>query len=60
MNNTNSERKSGKTVERVLKMLSEGCDISQIARTLRIPGYKVAEIAQKEYINNKLKNGEEL
>lgn len=60
MNNINNERKYGKTVERVLKMLSEGCDISQIARTLRIPVYKVAEIAQKEYINNKLKNGEEL
>lgn len=60
MNDANNERKPGKTVTRVLKMLAEGDDIPQIARTLRLPTYKVVEIAQKEYINNKLKNGEEL
>ena len=60
MNTNKNEHKTGKTTERVLRMLGEGNDISQIARTLRIPVYKVVDIAQKEYIKNKLEKGEEL
>lgn len=48
------------TVDRVLRMFNEGYDISTIARTLRIPTYKVADIAQKKYIDDKIQNGEEL
>lgn len=42
-----------KNMERIDRMLAEGYSVSEIARTLQIPSWKIIEVLQKRFAHSK-------